>query len=260
MKNTHRPNKNLGQNFLIDTRIQRKIIDICQLQATDHVLEIGPGKGAITRLIFPLVNQLTVVEKDPALASLLKEEFKNSSLKVIEGDFLKQDFKDQASLVVIGNIPYNISTPIIEKLIAQREKVKKAFLMVQLEFGERLAAKEGSKDYGSLSCYLQYYFEAHILFKISPGSFHPQPKVQSCFVSLIPRSKPILQVSDETGLFKFIQTAFMQRRKTFANAIKGFANQEDILSELNRLNINPRARPEEISLLNFIKIYNSLVI
>ena len=259
MSNPHRPNKSLGQNFLVDARVQQKIVDKCLLKADDTVLEIGPGKGAITARILPLVKKLIVVEKDRQLVALLKENLAEPQLEIVEGDFLKIDFDSLAKdLIVIGNIPYYISTPIIEKILENKNKIQRAFLTVQLEFGERLAAVPGNKDYGSLSCFVQYHADVKVLFKISPGSFHPQPKVRSCFVSLTMKPTPTLPAKDEAKLFALIQKAFMQRRKTIANALKGVGEQEKLLKEFERLKINPQSRPEELSLLNYIEIANNL--
>lgn len=261
MKTAHRPVKSLGQNFLNDERVQQRIVDACDLNGEDTVIEIGPGQGAITHRILPLVKKLIAVEKDRNLVSLLKETYSQKSLEVIEGDFLKWDMGVlEKDLVVLGNIPYYISTPIIEKIIKNRHHVKKAFMTVQLEFAERLAAKAGNKDYGSLSCFVQYYMDVKILFKISKGCFSPAPKVDSCFISLIPKLKPDVEANNEEKLFKVIQTSFMQRRKTLVNALKGMFDQEQLIAELKRLKINPLARPEEITLLNYIEICNSLVV
>lgn len=261
MSKSHRPIKSLGQNFLVDTRIQQKIVDACNLQPDDVVVEIGPGKGAITRRILPLVQKLIAVEKDRHLASLLKEEIQQSQLEVIQGDFLKWDMNSLPdNLIIIGNIPYYISTPIIEKILAHKDKIQRAFLTVQLEFGQRLAACTGNKDYGSLSCFVQYHADVKVLFKISPGSFHPQPRVHSCFVSLTMRPKPKVRAKDEQQLFKLIQTAFTQRRKTIANALKKFVGDEHVRPLLERLGINPQSRPEDLTLLNYIEISNSLML
>jgi 16S rRNA (adenine1518-N6/adenine1519-N6)-dimethyltransferase len=260
MTNSHRPIKSLGQNFLINTGIQQKIVDSCDLTTKDTVIEIGPGQGAITSRLLPLVKKLIVVEKDRHLAESLKQKFQESNLEVISGDFLKWDMSILPNdTVVIGNIPYYISTPIIEKILEHKDKIRQAFLMVQLEFGQRLAAKPGNKDYGSLSCFIQYYADVKLLFKISPGSFNPPPKVDSCFVSLTFSSKPQLKAQNEQHLFKMIQTAFMQRRKTISNALKEFASDKDLPAILASLKIDPKSRPEDISLLNYIHISDQLI-
>ncbi|MEI7999013.1 MAG: rRNA adenine dimethyltransferase family protein [Candidatus Omnitrophota bacterium] len=144
MTTRQRPIKSLGQNFLINERIQQRIVDAASLQASDVVVEIGPGKGALTRRILPLVKKLIVVEKDHQLAQLLSVEIKDPQFEVIHEDFLKWDMSMLPDdLIVIGNIPYYISTPIIEKILKHRNKIKRAYLTIQLEFGERLAANAG---------------------------------------------------------------------------------------------------------------------
>lgn len=260
MKAPHRPVKSLGQNFL-DSRIQQKIVKSCDFKEEDVVVEIGPGHGAMTKELLSVVKRVIAVEKDRNLVSFLKEQYSADSLEIIDADFLKWDMDSLPdNLVVIGNIPYYISTPIIEKLILTRHKIKKAFLTVQLEFAHRLAAKAGNKDYGSLSCFVQYYFDVKILFKINKGSFNPVPKVDSSFVSLIPKPTPELKANNEERLFKMIQTAFMQRRKTIVNTLKGLVQPEQLIQELNRLKIDPQSRPEDITLLNYIELSNSLMI
>ncbi|MBF0489877.1 MAG: ribosomal RNA small subunit methyltransferase A [Candidatus Omnitrophica bacterium] len=261
MKSNHRPNKSLGQNFLVDARVQGRIVDSCLLKPEDTVVEIGPGQGAITSLILPRVLKLIVIEKDRLLASELKKNYYESHLEIIEGDFLKWDMSVlPEGLVVVGNIPYYISTPIIEKILQHKDKIKRAYLTVQLEFGERLAAKAGTREYGSLSCFVQYYADVKLLFKISPGSFHPQPKVHSCFMSLTLKDRPEVQAKDEEKLFALIQKSFMQRRKTIANSLKGVTEQEQLLEIFKKLNIDPQSRPEELTLLNYIAISNLLMV
>lgn len=261
MKTPRRPIKSLGQNFLVDQRVQQKMIQACQFKGDELVVEIGPGKGAITSQIIPLVKQVIAVEKDRVLASELKERYAPQQLEMVTGDFLEWNMQGLADdLVVVGNIPYYISTPIIEKIIQNRVKIKRVFLTVQLEFAQRLAAQAGNKEYGSLSCFVQYYFDVKVLFKISKGSFHPVPKVDSAFVSLVPKLRSNLIAKDEARLFKVIQTAFMQRRKTIVNALKGVFDQESLLKELDRLKIDPRSRPEDINLSNYIEICNKLML
>jgi 16S rRNA (adenine1518-N6/adenine1519-N6)-dimethyltransferase len=260
MTNRHRPIKSLGQNFLVDPRVQQRIVNSCSLKQEDIVVEIGPGQAAITEHLLPLVKKLIVIEKDRELAGLLLLKY-HGQLEVVQGDFLKWDMGALPNdLVIIGNIPYYISTPIIEKIIAHKDKIRRAFLTVQLEFGQRLAAKPGTKDYGSLSCFVQYFCEVNILFKISPGSFHPRPKVDSCFVSLTIKAKPDVPAINEAHLFKMIQTAFMQRRKTIGNALKTSAADKDIQSLFNKLGIDPQSRPENLTLLNYIELSNMLVV
>ncbi len=263
MNNTsrHHPHKSLGQNFLVDDRQQQKIVDACALQADEVVVEIGPGKGAITRRIYPLVKELIAVEKDRSLAALLAQEFQQPQVEIVQADFLKWDMSLLPQpVVVVGNIPYYISTPIIEKILAHKDKIRRVFLTVQLEFGQRLAASAGGKDYGSLSCFVQYYADVQVLFKISRHCFNPRPKVDSCFVSLTIKSKPDVPARDERQLFNLIQKSFTQRRKTIVNALKKTVGQERLMDELQRLGIDPRWRPEDLTLLNYIKLSNALVV
>jgi len=286
MSKTHRPKKELGQNFLVDKHIQQKIIQACELNAEDVVVEIGPGQGVLTQLIAPHVKQLTCVETDRDLIEPLRMSFPNvppgrdpaaavtligpsfrtlagarNPVEIIHADFLKWNMEDLPDgIKVIGNIPYYISTPIIEKLIENRAKVSMAFLTVQLEFGQRLTSKPGGKDYGSLSCFAQYYADIKMLFKIKNTCFKPVPKVDSCFLRLTMRPRPQEIASDEEFLFKLIQTAFQQRRKNIVNSLKGLVGKEKLEESLKALNINLNARPENLTLSNYINLCNRLVI
>ena len=258
-KTSYSPKKNLGQNFLSDTRIQQKIIQACDLKSEDVVVEIGPGQGALTRLIAPLVKKLICVETDHDLIEPLRLSLPDH-VGIVHADFLKWDMNPlPAGIKVIGNIPYYISTPIIEKIITDRAKISKAFLTVQLEFGERLIAKPGGKDYGSLTCFTQYYADLQMFFKIKNTCFRPSPKVDSCFIGLKMKSldKP---AQDEAFLFKLIQTAFQQRRKNIVNTLKGLVGKERLEQSLQALSIDPNARPENLTLSNYIDLCNGLVI
>ena len=258
MNSSHRPKKHLGQNFLIDTRIQQKIVQACDFKPEDIVVEIGPGQGVLTRLIAPQVKRLIGVEADRDLIEFLKEF---ASVEIIHADFLKWDMDHLPDgIKVIGNIPYYISTPIIEKLIENRAKVSVAFLTVQLEFGQRLIAKPGGKDYGSLSCFAQYYADIKMLFKIKNTCFKPAPKVDSCFLRLMMRGNQDNPANDEEFLFKLIQTAFQQRRKTIVNSLKGLVGKEKLEESLKALGINPSARPENLTLSNYIDLCKTLMI
>jgi len=257
--------KNLGQNFLADKHIQQKIIQACDLKSEDVVVEIGPGQGVLTRLIAPHVKRLICVETDRDLIGPLRMSFPNvligNPVEIIHADFLKWDMSHLPDgIKVIGNIPYYISTPIIEKLIEDRTKLSAAFLTVQLEFGGRLTAKAGGKDYGSLSCFVQYYADIKMLFKIKNTCFKPVPKVDSCFLRLMMRSQPEELASDEEFLFELIQKAFQQRRKTIVNSLKGLVGKEKLEESLERLGINPNARPENLTLSNYVGLCNTLMI
>jgi 16S rRNA (adenine1518-N6/adenine1519-N6)-dimethyltransferase len=256
----HSPKKNLGQNFLTDKHMQQKIIQACELKPGDVVVEIGPGQGVLTRLMAPLAKRLIGVEKDHDLIGPLRSSLP-PTVEIIHDDFLQWDMaRLPPGIKIIGNIPYYISTPIIEKLISNRTKFSAAFLTVQLEFGQRLTAKPGGKIYGSLSCFAQYYADIKMLFKIKNTCFKPVPKVDSCFLRLMMRPKGQELAADEEFLFKIIQTAFQQRRKTIVNSLKGLAVKEKLEESLESLGIHRNARPENLTLSNYIGLSNRLMI
>jgi len=270
--NTYSPKKHLGQNFLTDTHIQQKIIQACELKSDDVVVEIGPGQGVLTRLIAPHVKKLICVEMDrdliePLLAlkgtvpCLSRGLFPSAALEIVHADFLKWDMSHLPDgIKVIGNIPYYISTPIIEKLITDRKRISSAFLTVQQEFGQRVTAKSGGKEYGSLTCFAQYYADIKMLFKIKNSCFKPAPKVDSCFLRLMMKAQLEKAARDEEFLFKLIQTAFQQRRKNIVNSLKGLVGKDKLEVGLNGLGIDLNARPENLTLSNYIDLSNRIMI
>jgi len=249
-----KPKKSLGQNFLKDPNIRRKIISACAFSPSDKVLEIGAGTGLMTGLIAGSVKEVFALEIDGSLIDVLKDNLKGfDNVNIVNKDILKFDL-DQIrakKLKVFGNIPYYITTPIIEHLLSFRNKIDYIFLTVQKEFGKRMAADPGSKDYGSFSLFVQYYAECKILFTIKKNSFYPAPKVDSCFLRLKIRQEPVVNVADEERFFKIIRTAFQQRRKTLKNSLEGLV-KESRLEEFFRIcNIDPKIRPEDLSLQDF---------
>ncbi|MDD2680395.1 MAG: 16S rRNA (adenine(1518)-N(6)/adenine(1519)-N(6))-dimethyltransferase RsmA, partial [Candidatus Omnitrophica bacterium] len=222
--------KSLGQNFLIDENIRRKIIACLGLKPSDIVLEIGPGRGELTQAISQRVNKIFGLEIDKRLYSLLDSSFAgtNKNIKLINSDILKFDIagflrreKIRGRIKVFGNIPYYISSPIIEQLLKFRERIESVFITVQKEFAARVAALPGSKVYGSFSCFTQYYTSPRVIFNISRNCFRPLPKVDSSFLELKIRKKPAVQVKDERLFFKIIRGSFNQRRKTLRNSLSG---------------------------------------
>jgi len=254
------PKKHLGQNFLTDIHVQQKIIQACELKSDDVVVEIGPGQGVLTRLIAPNVKMLICIETDRDLIEPLQLSLKGT-VEIIHADFLKWDMIALPDgIKVIGNIPYYISTPIIEKLIKDRAKISAAFLTVQLEFGGRLTARPGGKEYGSLSCFAQYYADIKMLFKIKNTCFKPAPKVDSCFLRLDRKPQAQMPSCNEEFLFELIQTAFQQRRKNIVNSLKGLVGKEKLEGSLKALGIDLNARAENLTLSNYIELSNRLVI
>lgn len=243
--------KKLGQNFLTDRNICRKIVHASGLQENDRVLEVGPGFGALTGAILEKTSQLAVVEKDRALCSFLRKEF--PSVSVIEGDFLRVDIARLASegaLTVIGNIPYAITTPILFKLLDNRQHIAKATLMMQLEVAERLVALPDTKEYGILAVQLQTFCNVDFLFKVGRKVFRPKPEVKSAVVSLTPKTTAF--EADEAGFRNFVRTAFRHRRKTLRNNLK---NSYD-LSLVGSTNLEARA--ESLSIEEFLLLYKEL--
>jgi len=254
------PKKSLGQHFLMHKGIQQKIINACELKSADVVLEIGPGQGALTQLIAPQVKCLIAIEKDTCLAEKLKHDFHDSNTTIINADILKYSFNHLPPKVkVIGNLPYNISTPIIEKIVANRRQCHSLYITVQKEYADRLAAKPNSKIFGSLSCFIQYYADIKILFKIGRGAFYPNPKVQSSFLKCFFYKPAKYKASNEEALFSLIRHAFGQRRKTIYNSLSRFTRKAELLTILKELKINPKSRAENLGLNDYIEISNRLV-
>ncbi|MCX5698080.1 MAG: 16S rRNA (adenine(1518)-N(6)/adenine(1519)-N(6))-dimethyltransferase RsmA [Candidatus Omnitrophica bacterium] len=261
-----KPKKSLGQNFLIDKNIQKKIIRACNLSKEDIVLEIGAGRGDLTAPLAGSAKKVYALEIDQRLYPLLELALGvYSNCEIIKSDILKfninkflQDNKIRQKIKVIGNIPYYISSPIIEHLIGYRQAISAAFITVQKEFGRRARAVPGSKEYGSFSCFAQYYCECEILFEIKKNSFKPAPNVDSCFLCLKFREKPLVLVQDEGMFFKLIRTAFNQRRKTLRNSLDGLVAQDRLENYLQRAGIDENVRPEGLSLEQFADLSNYL--
>jgi len=251
------PRRSLGQNFLVNPRVQEKIIAACELTPEDVVLEIGPGQGVLTRPLADRVKKVLAIEKDDFLAPQLEKEFAGTNVSILHADVLQYPFERLPSQVkVVGNLPYNIATPIIEKVLAFRHKFPVFYMTVQLEYGDRIVAHSGSRDYGSLSCFVQYYAQARKLFRIPPSAFRPAPKVDSCFLSLRMRPEPARKARDEEFLFKLIRACFSQRRKMLRNSLAVIYGKEEGEEFLRNLNIDPMARAEDLSLEDYVRLAN----
>ena len=262
-KANFRPRKRWGQNFLIDKNLKDKILRKLELGAEDTVIEIGPGFGELTLDLARRAKNVFAIEKDKKIVSILKdmlELFPNVTL--IEKDFLDVDIKEIArrkKIIIYGNIPYYITSPLIEKLFDNISLVKSIYLVVQREIANRILAMPGSKDIGRLSLYVQYYTEPRRLFKIGKGAFYPSPKVESVFLKLEVLKKRKVYVKDEPLFFKIIKKAYSQRRKTILNSISGEGVDKGALSHiLKRAKLNPKARAEELSLSDFARLANAL--
>jgi len=252
------PKKSLGQNFLVNTNVAERIVSACNLKLTDTVLEIGPGKGALTHGLSRQCKSVLAIEKDKILVEHLKKDFKNSNVRIVNDDILNYSFdKLPDNIKIVGNLPYNIATPIIEKIIDHRKKFRQLHITVQLEYGQRMVAKPNTKSYGSLSCFIQYYAEPNILFRIKPSAFVPIPKVQSCFLRLDLLNKPKHKAMNDDILFSTIRACFGQRRKMILNSLASTINKEKIPRLLRTLAINPTLRAENLSLQDYVRISNA---
>jgi 16S rRNA (adenine1518-N6/adenine1519-N6)-dimethyltransferase len=247
--------KHFGQNFLVDQNIIYKIIHAISPKPNQNFVEIGPGDGAITNHIVPCCNSIKLIEIDKDLVNQLQQEFQhNSKVNVINNDILKVSF-DALSIDkpirVIGNLPYNISTPILFHCIKNISKIKDCNFMLQKEVAERICAKKNSKNYGRLSIMIQYYFKPIALFNIKAECFKPKPKVESTLIRLTPYQNPN-QIINEKDFTIIVRNAFSARRKTIANAIINFLSKND----LAKCNIDHQLRPENLDLKDFIQISN----
>jgi 16S rRNA (adenine1518-N6/adenine1519-N6)-dimethyltransferase len=254
----YHPKKRLGQHFLIDDNVCRKIIDICRLQHSDTVVEVGAGLGALTTKLAPFVKKLIAIEIDPDLCKILQErlsQYRNT--QVLCRDFLKYDLSSlKRKVKVIGNLPFYITAPIIERILIQDHAVQDCFISVQKEVAQRIIASAGSKQYGSFSLFVQFYAQPQILFSIKKTCFWPQPEVNTSFLRLRIRRQITLSLNDERLFFKIIRTAFNQRRKRIINSLKPFIAKDTLCSAFNRLNINSNARAENLTAEDFLQILN----
>lgn len=261
--------RSYSQNFLIDGPTLERIVGTMELEPTDQVVEIGPGAGFLTELLAPKVEHLTAVELDPDMIRYLKRKFAETpNFTLVHQDILKFDFEalPAPTFKVIGNLPYNITSPILFRLAGElavsdyplRTRIKQASLMVQKEVGERITASPGCKAYNPLSIAVQFWFEATMDFVIPSKCFLPAPKVDSAIVKLVPRSEPLMKVHDLALMHRLIKAAFSQRRKTLKNALMGasFAPVERLQQAFEQAGIDPGLRPEAISIESFGTLAN----
>ena len=256
----HRARKRFGQNFLRDPGIISRIVRAIAPRDGDRLVEIGPGQGALTEpLLDAAGGRLEVIELDRDLIPGLRVQFFNyPQFTIHEGDALKFDFAalkaDGPPLRVVGNLPYNISTPLIVHLLEQREAIADMHFMLQKEVVERLAAEPGGPDWGRLSVMAQYRCRVDSLFVVPPEAFVPRPKVDSAIVRLTPHAELPHPAHDERLLFEVVREAFGQRRKTLRNNLKGRLDAETLAG----LEIDPARRPQTLRLEEFVRIANHL--
>ena len=257
------PRKNLGQNFLRDVGAIRKIVSSLDLRPDDFVLEIGCGTGALTQHLAGKARKFVGVELDPVLSKRLEASFESSNTVILNQNVLTEDleaivrkyFPKLVKVKVVGNLPYYISSPIIEWLARQSGLLEIAIVMLQAEVADRLVASPGGKDYGVLTLTANYHFKCKKLFSIKPKSFWPVPKVDSTVVQLIPKSSKDLDSTLEPEFFAFVKECFSHRRKTLKNCIKKKIDNDPLEAALKRLNYPLDVRAERISLEDFITLF-----
>lgn len=252
----HQAKKRFGQNFLNNIDIIERIVRNIAPAADDNLVEIGPGQGAITGPLLSLCPKLNVIEIDKHLIPILLAQFaKYDDFKIHQEDALKFDFAKLATekpLRIVGNLPYNISTPIIFRLLSFQNKIADMHFMLQKEVVERIASTAGEKNYGRLSVMVQYYCQVENLFGVPPESFTPQPKVDSAIVRLTPFETLPFVAKDVTVFSKLVNVAFQQRRKTLRNSLKQLLS----IDQIDSLPVDTSLRPENITLEEYVNISN----
>jgi len=252
----HRPRKRFGQHFLHDRNIIDKIAMAINPQTDDTVIEIGPGQGALTEALVNSGCNLHAIELDRDLIEGLSTRW--PSLNVIHDDALKIDLSQLAAprnpMKLVGNLPYNVSTPILFHALKHLPSIEKMVFMLQQEVVERMIAPPGSKTYGRLSVMLQYQCQLRKLFAVPPGAFNPPPKVNSAIVELTPKRTPSPLAQNELTLAAVVRAAFGQRRKTIANGLKSLASRELIAAA----GIDPATRAEQLEVADFVTLANRI--
>ncbi|WP_416148110.1 16S rRNA (adenine(1518)-N(6)/adenine(1519)-N(6))-dimethyltransferase RsmA [Salipaludibacillus sp. HK11] len=261
--------KSLGQNFLIDPNILIKIVRAANLSEKSGVIEIGPGIGALTEQLAKVAERVLAYEIDQRLIPILAETLSPyPHVKIMHQDVLKTDVKNEIDeffeegqdLAVVANLPYYVTTPILMKLLEDKVPVRVIVVMLQKEVAERIAAKPGSKAYGSLSIAAQYYAEAETIFTVPKTVFVPQPNVDSAILRLTKRSSPPVDVKNESFFFEIVQASFVQRRKTLLNNLAKFFEESFLKSQvadmLSKMDIDPKRRAESLSINEFAQICN----
>ncbi len=269
MNNNHRPRKSLGQHFLVNGRIADSIVDFAGIEPEDTILEIGPGRGILTERIVERAGNVTAVEIDRELIEILNERYGNrKGLRIIEADILKVDLKKlfedvSGRIKVVSNIPYNISTPIIELLCRNRALVSEAVIMVQKEVAQRLLSKPGSKDYGLTTLNLALCSKGRKLMDVKPGAFEPPPEVMSSVISLVFSTDMLYPLESEESFRTLTGVAFRQRRKMIRNTLIPYMvsqgiSKSDALNILSNEGIDLRSRPETLDVEDFVNISNAV--
>ena len=243
----HKPRKRFGQNFLVDHQVINQIISTIAPKKDDNIIEIGPGKGALTFPLAEYLEHLSVIEIDRDLISILEAQ-NNQKISIYNSDALAFDFNQfSKKLRIVGNLPYNISSPLLFHLLSYKDNIIDMTFMLQKEVVERIVASPGSKSYGRLSVVMQAFFDAELMFIVPKDSFDPQPKIESAILYLKTKSIPLVQ--NLKPLENIVKLAFSQRRKTLKNCLKSKLNQSQTKIDLSQ-------RAEMLTLENFVTLMN----
>ncbi|UCB51807.1 MAG: ribosomal RNA small subunit methyltransferase A [Candidatus Zixiibacteriota bacterium] len=260
-----RPKRSLGQNFLSDDSAAGRIAERLELKKDDTVLEIGAGKGALTRHLVEKANRVLAVEIDARLCRLLRKSFRDvENLSVINEDILKLDFRDVvkpgAKVKAVGNLPYQITSPVLSFLLENKETISLCVLTVQKEMALRICALPGTKDWSPLSIAVQLHSDARVLFHLKPESFYPPPKVDSSVIKITFLGEPRVAMPDEEWFFKVVRCAFSQRRKMVSNSLAGSLDLPKSRIEviLEEVGIDPRKRAEALGLKQFVDLASAM--
>jgi 16S rRNA (adenine1518-N6/adenine1519-N6)-dimethyltransferase len=253
----HIPKKRFGQNFLNDPNIIRSLVDAIRPQPDDLIVEIGPGLGALTQPLLKTLSHLHAVELDRDIVAWMQNHYPPQKITIHNIDALKFDFSSLGGNVrVVGNLPYNISTPILFHLLECVKNISDMHFMLQKEVVERMVAEPSTPEYGRLSVMLQYRLQMEYLFTVPPEAFDPPPKVESAFVRLLPYPAPPHPARDEKLFGKIVTAAFAQRRKTLRNTLKGLLDDAGFVA----LHIDPQLRAENLGVAEFVAIANHLAV
>ncbi len=256
----------LGQHFLIDHHVQRRIVEALRLQPEFLVVEIGAGRGGLTQLLAERAGRVAAIEVDPHLVAFLRKKFAgHPRVRVVEADILQVPLPSLVAELgytrahAVGNLPYYITSPILMRLFEFADRLEEIVVMVQREVAERLTAVPGSRDYGLLSVTTQYHTHPELLFRIRPTAFRPPPKVESALVRMtVARRDVELGLEDRQGFFAFVRACFQQKRKTLRNNLKGRYSPQRISDALEVLGRGSTTRAEMLSLEEFVTLYKLL--
>ncbi len=256
------PKKRLGQHFLVDRNILNKVVRTAQVGREDVVLEVGPGLGEMTIVLASSVKRVVAVEIDAGLVEILRKKLADyPNVEVVQSDILKVNFKhffkkERQLIKVVANLPYQISTPLLFRFIEAKEVFSTFTLMLQREVGERMVAPPGGKDYGPLSIFVQLFLDVSTRFFVKPSAFSPSPKVESAVVRMVWKEKPMMEEKDEEWFRRVVRACFSYRRKTLLNALKHseLSLPELLESKLGEAGIDPRRRPETLTIEEFIRL------